>query len=86
MTVSYLVANVAQLMTLAIIARAILSWFPSVQALAPVTALLTRATDPIIRPIRQRLPTLGGLDLSPLVAILLISIISSLMLSLLAGH
>ena len=32
-----------------------------------------RVTEPVLRPIRRRLPNLGGVDLSPLVLILLLS-------------
>ncbi|WP_137126456.1 YggT family protein [Roseomonas sp. HF4] len=32
-----------------------------------------RVTEPALRPIRRRLPNLGGVDLSPLVLILLLS-------------
>ncbi len=86
MTLSSIVVIVAQTLTLAIIARALLSWFPGVRALAPVTGLLDRATDPVVGPIRRRLPAFGGLDLSPLVAVLLIGVVESLTLGLLAGH
>lgn len=86
MTISFLVATAAQVLTLAIIARALLSWFPGVRALAPVTAALTRATDPILAPIRRRIPTFGGLDVAPVLAILLIGVVESLMLGLLAGR
>lgn len=86
MTISFLVTIVAQMLTLGIIARALLNWLPGVRALAPVTTALTEATDPILAPIRRRLPLLGGLDLSPVIAILLIGVVESLVLSLLAGH
>ena len=32
-----------------------------------------RVTEPVLRPIRRRMPNLGGVDLSPLVVILLLS-------------
>jgi YggT family protein len=55
-----------------IIAQAILSWVrpdPS----SPVVRFLYAVTEPVLRPIRRRLPVfLGGLDLSPLVVILII--------------
>jgi len=86
MTLTFIVSIVAQALTLAIIARALLSWFPGVRALTPVTGLLDRATDPVVGPIRRRLPTFGGIDLSPLVAVLLIGVVESLVLNVLAGH
>lgn len=86
MTVSFLVATLAQVLIIAIIIRAILSWFPPSRTLAPVSAVISDFTDPVLRPIQRRLPLFGGFDLSPLIAILLISVIESLVLTLLAGH
>ena len=83
--ISFLVATVAQVLILAIIARALLSWFPGWRALTPVTALLDEVTNPILRPLR-RLPVCGGLDLSPPVAVLLIGVLEFLVLGLLVGH
>jgi YggT family protein len=85
-TLSFLVATLAQVMILAIIARAILSWFPPSRTLAPVYVMLGNVTDPVLRPIQRRMPTLGGFDLSPLIGILLITVMESLVLNLLAGH
>ena len=32
----------------------------------------TRVTEPVIRPVRSRLPNLGGIDISPMIVLLLI--------------
>jgi YggT family protein len=37
--------------------------------------VLNRATDPIFRPIRRLLPAMGGLDLSPMIVLLIIYVI-----------
>ena len=55
----------------AIFIRAILSWVQP-DPYHPVVRFLNRVTDPILRPLQQHLPPLGGIDLSPLVAMLLI--------------
>ena len=86
MTLSFFVATLAQLLIFAIIIRAILSWFPTSRTLAPVSAALNEVTDPVLRPIQTRLPAMGGFDLSPLIAIVLISVVESLVLNLLGGH
>ena len=58
-----------------IIARALLSWV-NPDPFNPIVRFLYRATEPVLRPIRRRLPTYQmGLDLSPLVVILVIEII-----------
>jgi len=52
-----------------IIARAVLSWV-NPDPFNPIVRFLYRVTEPVLRPIRYRLPTVGmGLDLSPLVVI-----------------
>ena len=53
-----------------IIGRALISWV-SPDPYNPIVRFLYRATEPVLRPVRHRLPTLAmGLDLSPMVVIL----------------
>jgi YggT family protein len=55
-----------------IIARAVLSWV-NPDPFNPIVRFLYRVTEPVLRPIRHRLPMTGmGLDLSPLIVILAI--------------
>ena len=55
-----------------IIARAVLSWV-NPDPFNPIVRFLYRVTEPVLRPIRRRLPTFQmGLDLSPMVVILAI--------------
>jgi len=55
-----------------IIIRALLSWV-NPDPWNPVVQFLTRVTEPILAPIRRRVPSWRiGIDLSPLVAILAI--------------
>ena len=46
--------------------------------LVSITQALVQVTEPILAPIRRVLPTFGTLDFSPLVAILLLSLIQAL--------
>jgi YggT family protein len=64
-----------------IIIQAILSWLVAFNVIntyndfvRQVLFALNKITEPIYRPIRRILPDFGALDLSPLVALLLISI------------
>ena len=62
-----------------IIARAILSWITP-YPYHPLVRLIYRLTEPILRPIRRRLPVIyGGIDLSPLIVILALFILRSLL-------
>jgi YggT family protein len=55
-----------------IIASAIISWV-NPDPHNPIVRFLHRVTEPVLRPVRYRLPTLAmGLDLSPMVVILVL--------------
>ena len=62
-----------------LIASAILSWLIAFnvvntrnQFVSAIAEFLFRITEPVLAPIRRMLPSLGGLDLSPIVLILII--------------
>lgn len=67
-----------QLLELLIIARVILSWVVSPGSRHPAVLLVRSATDVILEPIRSILPRTGMFDLSPMVAILVISLLQGL--------
>jgi YggT family protein len=78
-------ANLLHLVLMAymwiIIARAILSWV-SPDPFNPIVRFLYRVTEPVLRPIRYRLPTLSmGLDLSPMVVMLVIYFLDGFLVS-----
>ncbi len=52
-----------------IIARALISWV-NPDPYNPIVRFLYQATEPVLYRIRRILPPMGGLDLSPMVAIL----------------
>jgi len=65
-----------------LIAAAVLSWLVAFnvvnsrnQVVAMVGDFLYRVTEPVLRPIRNMLPSLGGIDVSPVVVILIIILI-----------
>jgi YggT family protein len=62
-----------------LIAQAIMSWLLAFnvvnyrnQFVRMVWEFLARITEPLLRPIRRFLPSFGGIDLSPLVLIMII--------------
>ncbi len=68
-----LLSKLIYLYIFAIVIQAIASWVaPS--AHNPVLRLIEALTEPLLRPVRQLLPNLGGLDLSPLVVIVLLQL------------
>jgi YggT family protein len=59
-----------------IIARAVLSWV-NPDPYNPIVRFLYRVTEPVLRPIRERLPSFSGLDLSPMIVLLAIYFLES---------
>lgn len=86
MTISSMVSLLAGLLIFALIIRALLSWLPGVSVLQPIARFFNTITDPLIEPIRRRLPSLGGIDFSPFVALVLIWLVENILLVVLAGH
>jgi len=61
---------VIQIYIYIIIARAIVSWV-SPDPYNPIVRFLYRATEPVLRPVRERLPVATmGIDFSPMIVIL----------------
>ena len=70
---------ILQLYTWIVIATAIMSWLIAFDVVnfrsdfvRPVWNTLNALTEPVLRPIRNVLPHLGGLDISPVILLLLI--------------
>ena len=79
-----IVLLVLQIYIWLLIAAAVLSWliaFNVVNSRNPLVAsvgeFLYRITEPLLRPIRSLLPNLGGIDISPVILILIILLIEN---------
>jgi YggT family protein len=73
-----LLHNLLSLYGYVIIVRAILSWFNPNPRSAPVQ-FIYKITEPVLGPLRKILPDLGGVDVSPMVAMILIWALMSVM-------
>ena len=74
-----LVALVINIFFFAIIVHVVLSWI-SQGGHNPIAALLFSLTQPILKPIQRFVPPIGGLDLSPVVAIIGLQLLKLLIL------
>jgi YggT family protein len=76
--VGVLVSNALQIAFLAVwllvLGRVLLSWFDPAGR-TPVGAFVISATEPILAPIRRSLPRTGMLDLSPLIVLIVLSVL-----------
>lgn len=64
-----------------VIVYAVLSWFPSQ---SPLTSVVANLCEPLLRPLRRILPLAGGIDLSPLVLLVLLQVLAIVLGNLLA--
>jgi len=64
-----------QVLTAAIFVRAILSWF-AMDPRNPLIEVLDQITEPILAPLRRIVPRIGMIDITPLVAILLLQVLA----------
>lgn len=68
-TLGTAVAYTIQIIVLLIVVRAVMSFFPNMDRSHPVVRTLDQVVDPILMPFQKLIPPMGGLDLSPMVAI-----------------
>jgi YggT family protein len=61
-----------------LILRVLLTWFPTIEWYNQPFAALTQITDPYLNLFRSVIPPLGGMDLSPMLAILLLQVLGGL--------
>ena len=54
-----------------LIVYAVMSW---VQSNSPVADTIARLCEPLLRPVRRVVPLVGGIDLSPLVLLVLLQV------------
>ena len=67
----------------AIFLRAILSFFTQPGSDNPIMRVLIEVTEPILGPLRRVIPSVGMLDLSPFVAMILLQFVGGLVVTML---
>lgn len=68
-----LVILILRLFVFAIIIRIVLSWLGGTGSYNPAIAVIDAITEPVLRPFRRLVPAIGGLDISPVFAIIILS-------------
>ncbi len=77
-TVLSILLTLLQLLTYALVGRALLSWFDP-RGQWTISRMLAEVTEPVIAPLRRVVPPVGMLDLSFIVAIILIQVLERLL-------
>ena len=86
-SILYVILLILDIYIWLLIAAAVLSWLIAFnvintrnQFVAMVVDFLYRITEPVLRPIRNVLPSLGGIDISPVVLILIIILLKDIII------
>ena len=77
--IAQLLNALANVYALILLARVIVSWLP-IDPHNPAVRALHQLTEPVLAPIRSVLPAFGGIDFSPLVALLVLQMLQRILL------
>jgi YggT family protein len=69
-------ANFLNIYLVLILVRVLLSWFQTAGWAQQTMSVLSPVTDPYLNIFRSFIPPLGGIDISPILAILLLQIVA----------
>jgi len=72
------------LLSLAVLARVLLSWV-RVSPYHPAVELLYQITEPVLAPLRRVIPPVGMMDISPIIAMFLLRIIGQVLVAIIRG-
>jgi YggT family protein len=70
-------------LTALLVVYAVLSWVPGASSM--LLDLVSRLAEPLVRPLRRFIPLVGGVDLSPLAAIVLLQVVAIILGNLMGG-
>jgi YggT family protein len=74
-----LLATLIDLYSVVVVGAVILSWI-RLDPRHPLASIVHTLTEPVLEPIRNLLPAIGGLDLSPLVLLIGLQILKGLLI------
>jgi YggT family protein len=80
MFISGLIVLIIRLLSILVIVHVVLSYF--MDPFHPVRQAVDRIVEPMLAPIRQLIPPVGGIDFSPIVLLLLVQLIGSVLVNL----
>ncbi len=72
-------ASFLNIYLLLIFVRILLTWFPTVDWMNQIASFLSPITDPYLNVFRSFIPPLGGMDLSPILAIIVLQVVANLL-------
>ncbi len=77
MAANWLIGQIITLYEIVIIVRIVLSWVPH-NMNHPAAVFLYKITEPILAPVRRVIPSIGGIDVSPIVVFIGLHVIGNI--------
>jgi YggT family protein len=81
MSLYRIVDTIFWLLDLAILLRVLFSWI-NPDPFHPLVRFVYQITEPFLAPLRRFIPSFGGLDITPMVALLIVDLVRRFLLSL----
>ena len=80
LTIAHLLRMILYIYLFVILIQVIISWI-NPNAYNPITAIMYQVSEPILQPIRRLVPSVGGLDFSPFIILVIINLLMMLIIS-----
>tara|TARA_B100001250_G_C19443772_1_gene632962 strand:- start:185 stop:478 length:294 start_codon:yes stop_codon:yes gene_type:complete len=78
-TLLQVLVQTLEIYSLILIVRVLLTWFPNLDWSNPILSTIASITDPYLNAFRGIIPPIGGLDISPILAFVVINIMQKLL-------
>jgi len=82
-SLAYIVAGLLQLVNGLVLLWCLLSWFPNVRWYEQPFKTLDQIVQPIVAPFRRIIPPISNIDLSPMIAIIVLQLVAGVVQQLL---
>ena len=73
-----MLANLIQLYIFVLLARILMTWIPNLDPSNPIVQLLLQVTEPVLDPARRLIPSIGMIDISPIVVFFALQILAGI--------
>jgi YggT family protein len=64
-----------------IFARVLITWVPNLDPYHPAVQFLRQITDPVLEPARKLIPSIGMIDISPIVVMIVLQFLARALMS-----
>ena len=72
-------SSLLQIYTFVLLVRILITWVPNIDPHHPAVQILFRITEPVLEPARRLIPSIGMVDVSPIVVFIVLGIVQDLL-------